>query len=232
MRDATTRRAVTLIEIMVVVAIIAILLGLLLLAISSSRESARRATCQGNLHQLAIALTHFVDCKKLPDPAEDGKIGGWAIAILPFMEETVLADGLSGNPPLASPSPLDLARKRPFIMACPSAYEGDSIIATVPTSHYSAILTRKGLPKLAWQLGELPTDSRIPWVISPEAPSAVRPQCDPTVEDTTRYLAVAGEPMALSSLARADSRAYQLRSRKSLASQSTDLSRAAVKEPS
>jgi len=118
-----------------------------------------------------LALTHFVELrKKLPDPAEDGKIGGWAIAILPFMDETVLADGLSGNPPLASPSPLDLARKRPFIMACPSAYEGDSIIATVPTSHYSAILTRKGLPKLAWQLGELPTDSRIPWVISPEAP--------------------------------------------------------------
>ncbi len=171
MRQSSNNRGATLIELVVVLAIIAILLGLLLPAISFSRERARRSACENNLHQLGISLTHFVDArKKLPDPVEDGKIGGWAIAILPYMEDTVLADGLSGNPPLDSATTLPLASKRPLIMRCPSAYEGDSTIATIPASHYSAILTRKGFPKLAWKLGELPTDSRIPWVISPEAP--------------------------------------------------------------
>jgi prepilin-type N-terminal cleavage/methylation domain-containing protein len=180
MDEGTTNRGLTLIELIVVIAIIAILLSLLLPAISFSRESARRAACQENLHQLATAFTQFVELrKKLPDPTEDGKIGGWAIAILPFLEDAALADGLSGNPPLDPASPLSLARTRPITMTCPSAYEGDSSIATVPASHYSAILTRTGRNKLMWQLGELPTDSRTPWVISPEAPFGGAPAMRP-----------------------------------------------------
>ena len=180
MRQSSSNRGATLVELVVVLAIIAILLGLLLPAISFSRERARRAACESNLHQLGIAMTHFVDVrKKLPDPVEEGTIGGWAIAILPYMEDTVLADGLSGNPPLDSATTLPLTSKRPIIMRCPSAYEGDSTIATIPASHYSAILTRKGWPKLHWQLGELSTDSRIPWVISPEAPFGGPPDMRP-----------------------------------------------------
>jgi hypothetical protein len=63
---------------------------------------------------------------------------------------------------------LSLVRKRPFIMTCSAAYEGDSSIANVPSSHYSAILTRNGPFKLSWKIGELPTDSRVPWPLSPE----------------------------------------------------------------
>ena len=176
-----SRAGVTLVETLVVIAIIAILLALLMPAVQYSRELARRAACQSNLHQLAIALTHFVDVrKKLPDPAQEGAIGGWAIAILPFMEDTNLADGLSGNPPLDPRSPLALARHRPFIMSCPSGYDGDSSIATVPASHYSAIFKRHKNPdKAHWHITERPLDSRIPWVVSPEVafsgPSALAP---------------------------------------------------------
>jgi hypothetical protein len=63
-------------------------------------------------------------------------------------------------------------------MTCVSAYDGDSNIATIPASHYSIVfssrITTKGAftrgtsAKSAWTIGELPTDSRIPWVISPE----------------------------------------------------------------
>jgi hypothetical protein len=172
---------VTLVETLVVFAIIAILLALLMPAVQYSRELARRASCQSNLHQLAIALKHFVEVrKKLPDPAPEGAIGGWAIAILPFMEDTNLADGLSGNPPLDPGAPLALARQRPFIMSCPSGYEGDSSIATVPPSHYSAILMRhQNADKSRWQIGELPINSRIPWVVSPELPFGGSPALRP-----------------------------------------------------
>ncbi len=165
------KRGATLIELMVVLVIIAMMLGLLLPAVHYSRELARTAVCQSNLRQLAVAMKHFIDVhKKLPDPAKDGTIGGWAIAILPFMEDTNLADGLSGNPALDPLSPLPLARTRPGIMSCPSAYEGDSTIATVPVSHYSALLVRTGRQRMLWRIGEVPDTSRIPWVTSPETP--------------------------------------------------------------
>jgi type II secretory pathway pseudopilin PulG len=180
-RASSNRAAVTLIEMLVVFAIIAILLGLLMPALQRSREMARRTSCQGNLHQLAIAMKHFVEARrKAPEPAPEGVIGGWAITILPFMEDTNLADGLSGNPRLDSAGPLALARKRPAIMTCPSAYDGDSDIATIPVSHYSAIF-RRGLnpEKIGWTIGELPTDSRLPWVVSPELPFGGPPALRP-----------------------------------------------------
>ncbi len=170
-RGAIERSATTLVELLVVLAIIALLIGLLIPAIHASREAARRTTCASNLHQLAIAVTHFIDARhELPEVCPPDKIGGWAIAILPFMEDGNLYDGLSGHPPLDPAALPDLARQRPFIMRCPSAYEGDSAIATIPPSHYSTGFDhhRRNVERTVWKIGELPTDSRIPWVTSPE----------------------------------------------------------------
>ena len=128
---------------------------------------------------MAVAMVHFVEThKRLPEANLPGTIGGWAIVILPFMEDTNLADGLSENPPLDPAQPLALARKRPPIMSCPSAYEGDSSIATVPPSHYGAVFERDDR-KRPWKIGELSTDLRIPWVTSPESPIGGEPELAP-----------------------------------------------------
>jgi len=55
------RAAFTLIELLVVIGIIALLVALLLPALTSSREMSRRSVCQSQLHQLAIAFTSYVD---------------------------------------------------------------------------------------------------------------------------------------------------------------------------
>ncbi|MFI4860820.1 MAG: type II secretion system protein [Phycisphaerales bacterium JB063] len=71
------RRGFTLIELLVVISIIALLIGILLPALSAARESARRSQCLANNRSLAQGAAGFAVDNKDSLPSNEGYDGGW-----------------------------------------------------------------------------------------------------------------------------------------------------------
>ena len=113
----------TLVELLVVIAIIGILVALLLPAVQSAREAARRTACQNNFKQVGLALQNHVATYKVfpsgtvytyPDslgtcpgvPSRTYEGFGWGAFILPFMEEQQIFDMLDITWKSGEPQPI------------------------------------------------------------------------------------------------------------------------------
>ena len=102
---ASLRRGFTLIELLVVISIIGVLVSMLLPAVQSAREAARRAQCSNNLKQLGLALHTYqesIGCFPpgyLSLPGSDGdNVGpgwGWNAMILPQIEQNPVYNSIN-----------------------------------------------------------------------------------------------------------------------------------------
>src|SRR5437868_15500641 len=94
------RGAFTLVELLVVIAIIGILIAIILPAVQSAREAARRTQCKNNLKQFGLANQNYLTAKKVfppsvlltAPPPEATKGPAWSAQarLLPFLEENAL----------------------------------------------------------------------------------------------------------------------------------------------
>ena len=142
------RSAFTLIELMVVIAIIGILIGLLLPAVQSARETARRMSCSNNLKQLGLAMHSYSDVHRSLPPTVLGVNGvdddglpvyragltGW-VALLPFHEEQSRYESFDLNQLSGAEVNEQPSNDTPAIHLCPSMVLPDS--GTAPDGHSS-----------------------------------------------------------------------------------------------
>lgn len=124
------RPAFTLIELVVVIAVIGVLIGLLLPAVQKARETANRLSCANNLKQLALAAQNYHDSRRAFPPGYYRASGRWLevqvvtlyVALLPYIEQDSLQRrwdfGRYGNN--LGPYPTATASQVIALAVCPS----------------------------------------------------------------------------------------------------------------
>lgn len=131
------RSAVTLVELLIVIAIIGVLIQLLLPAVQASRERARRTACANHLKQLALATQMHLDSHQyfpsggwsgayMADPRRGygrEQPGGWLFSLLEYVEESTLRSAAAKDSvesfPLG-PGLTSLYQSAPTLFYCPS----------------------------------------------------------------------------------------------------------------
>ena len=118
-------RAFTLVELLVVITIIGILIALLLPAVQSAREAARRMSCTNNLKQIGLALHLHHERKGFfppghyyPETGHEGAQATWVTYLLPFLEQEALYEMIDWEQPV-SDTPAATSQMLPMFV-CPS----------------------------------------------------------------------------------------------------------------
>jgi prepilin-type processing-associated H-X9-DG protein len=180
-----------LVELLVVVALIAVLVGLLIPAIQAAREAARRTQCANHLRQHGTALMEYESQYRSFPPAarihdrEKSLSVSWRVLVLPQLEESALYDALGPTTDggLTSREP---GAARVALFFCPSASPPPPL--GYPLSNYETITGGKK----HWTLDGYCGDVAIDGVFYPG--SGTRPG---EVSDGTSHTLAVGERIYL-----------------------------------
>ncbi|HVC98776.1 MAG TPA: DUF1559 domain-containing protein [Pirellulales bacterium] len=124
------RRGFTIIELLVVIAIIGLVVAIVLPAVQSARESARRTECCNNLKQIGVALHNYVDLHHVfpsgyisafdAAGTDTGPGWGWAAMLLPELEQFGTYQQIQFGLPIEHPLNADVRVTSLPVYLCPS----------------------------------------------------------------------------------------------------------------
>lgn len=149
-RTTAAGDAFTLVELLVVIAIIGVLVALLLPAVQSAREAARRSQCLNNFKQIGVAMharhaargrfprgidmwTTDAPCS-MPDHKTEPFFGwSWGVHLLPHLEQTTIYEGFdlkreTGSAYAQEPS-FAAGGNRVDVFLCPSDPQGYELVS-------------------------------------------------------------------------------------------------------
>jgi hypothetical protein len=130
------------VKFLALIAIIGLAVALLLPAVRTAREPARRNSCLNNLKQIALALSDYEAAHGAYPPAftvdADGKpLHSWRTLILPYMEQQALYDRIDLTKPWDDPVNEQAYNSMPEVYRCPS----DPSATDRNLTNYLAIVT-------------------------------------------------------------------------------------------
>jgi prepilin-type N-terminal cleavage/methylation domain-containing protein len=142
------RRAFTIIELLVSVAIIGVLCALLIPAVQAARETARRAQCRNNLRQMGIGFHNYIDLFRMLPPAyvavrhavlpsylgskgqyDDANIHTYGEYLLPFIEQQQIYGRIQFAEPYFAPANLGA-------MGLPNYTANNQAVVAVPLAMF------------------------------------------------------------------------------------------------
>jgi len=151
--QAAARRGFTLIELLVVIAIIGVLIALLLPAVQSAREAARRMQCTNNLKQLGLAVHNYESTYKV-FPADGMFLGpaygtnppasspgwgwnaSWMVSLLPNMEQQPLFNAYNFKDGADTPTNYTVGFTQIASLLCPSDGSSERVADPWAASSY------------------------------------------------------------------------------------------------
>ena len=122
----TSPAGFSLVEFVVVIAILGVLIALMMPSTCGSREGARRSQCKNNLKQILLALHNYHDVYQAFPPAwtvdaSGRRMHSWRTLILPYLDQRPLYEQIDLTKPWNDPVNLEAAKQVPFAYRCPSA---------------------------------------------------------------------------------------------------------------
>jgi prepilin-type N-terminal cleavage/methylation domain-containing protein len=149
-RRSRSRDGMTLVELLVVTGIVSGLMAMLLPAVQTAREAARRTACLNNLRNLGCGLHgHLLAHRQFPigclewqykgRPKATNRCLAWSAFILPWLEETTLTEQIDDTLPFDHPANATAGSTVIPLYICPSADRSGGRVAGLGRSDYGGV---------------------------------------------------------------------------------------------